>query len=438
MLPPITYTNDTSDTVIGWREILSQKRLNVIAENSNYSLIKINQSSIYPECEIKGIRYNMICNGTGTGEIQYEDVYTFFYSQIKQNDLIYQSCGDKSEDYCAVQNKNPLFCGEYNATRQFIKDSYTCNYNTPCHIEDYNTGNIEYILDYIDTHEYTNTVYGNPNTCVLDCPDHSIYGDYFCKPIKLPIIHKELKLQEINTNQTIQECVIRTVVHNVFYKDITHNPHPATDNLMEYNIIDYENTVQYNSCERDDYPPIDDRYCIINKGQDHFCGEYQAVKTWIDQNPRDCKRLGDCFIQNRHVDYYEDVQYGLPHDLPDIFHNCDVAVSGNYTNDFTIMDNELFTIWRIPENITMKISDLNIDHTQDEHFMVFDFKRHPLSHKQTLTVQFEPKDGKYQFIESIDFFDYFSGTLLRNNPIYVNYNDQCSMTEFYLDWKKPN
>ena len=283
-----------------------ERKQKIISENApHYYPIEINQSSIYPECEIKGIRYNMVCSGTVSRP--YVDVLILFDYAIKTNDLVYQSCGDKSENYCAVQNKNPLFCGEYNATRQFIKDSMTCQHQYPCHIEHYDTGYKELILDYADTHQYISKhAYGLyvPSRYLGNViPD----GTYRCNPIELPIIHKELELQEINTNQTVQECGIKTDTYNVFYKDITYNPNPTIGKIISYNIIDYENIVQYNSCERDEYPPIDDRYCLINKGRDHFCGEYQAVKTWIDQNPNECELRGDCFIQNRHVDYYEEI-----------------------------------------------------------------------------------------------------------------------------------
>ena len=403
-------------------------REKIIQENiPHYYPIKINQSSIYPECEIKGIRYNMICDGVEEPGLVLGD--GFFFNKIKQNDLVYQSCGNKSESYCVKQDDTPLFCGEYNATREFIKDSYTCNYNTPCHIEDYNTGNIEYILDYIDTHLYREHVYGIASSDCIDCD--LLYDSYRCKPIQLPVFYRNFELQ--NKSSIEQDCGIKTAVYNVFYKDITYNPHPSVNKHIQYNIIDYENTVQYNSCERDDYPPVDDRYCIINKGQDHFCGEYQAVKTWIDQNPRDCKRLGDCFIQNNYIDYYEEIRYGVPSEYPDIFNTCKIAITGNHTNDFIINDNELFTINRLHPNTTINISNLDIDHTVNEHYMVFDFN----NGRGSINVHFKPRDGQYQFVEWVDFVDKTVHLpLQQNNTLYVKYNDQCSMTEFYLDWKK--
>ena len=67
------------------------------------------------------------------------------------------------------------------------------------------------------------------------------------------------------------------------------------------------------------------------------------------------------------------------------------------------MDDELFTIFRINADITMRISNLDIDNTQENHTMTFTF--HNDWGTRTLDVPFTPKDGKYQFIESIDFFD---------------------------------
>ena len=404
--------------------------------------------NIQNECEIKTLNYLIDCSGPDYEAMRNTgDIYIGFNYHTITHDLVYQSCtDDKSESYCVIMNNNVQFCGEYNATRSWVKDN-TCRYNdVDCYIVNYNTGyyeepldldfykifNYDYVINEINLHD----IKEQPQYPVL-CYDRKV--KIFDEPIDtmMNIIQQNKNKTEFIVNQNTKECGIRTDSYNVFYKQEPDKlPYVLKFKEIPYELKNYINYVTYNSCERDIYPIKHNGYCIIINDHNHFCGEYQAVKTWIDQNPINCKQQGDCFIYNRYINYYENILYGMQYDLPDIFRNCINGTIGNYTNDFNIMDDELFTIFRINEDITMRISNLDIDNTQENHTMTFTF--HNDWGTRTLDVPFTPKDGKYQFIESIDFFDQVKNLRVhRNAPMFVQYNDQCSVTEFFLDWKKP-
>ena len=144
-------------------------------------------------------------------------------------------------------------------------------------------------------------------------------------------------------------------------------------------------------------------YCLNKDTMNHFCGEYQAVKTLLETTDICSYGNGPCYIINRDLRYFED--------LSEYYMSDEVAAQRFHTqympqciNEYgqlvdakiIIMDDTFIPVPEFADIIRLKASGIEIDHTRESHTMFIN-----VIGSNEFEIKFTPKDGHYQFDEYI-------------------------------------